>query len=576
MTIIKAIEIENFRSIKKLKYFPSPGVNCIVGPGDSGKSSLLDAIDLCLGAKRSLQFSDSDFYYLDVKNPIKITITLGNLDDGLKNIDSYGGYLHNFNQKSKLISEEPQAGNETVLIAELLVQDDLEPQWRLLPNNDEANNSIRYLSWSDRARIAPTRLGTRPENNLNWNKNSILNKLSSERADPTSILVQAARDARVSYGETAKDQLSETLKIVFDTANSLGITVGKEVKPLLDALATFSTTGAISLHDENGIPLKQLGLGSARLLIAGLQKHLALSSSVILVDELEYGLEPHRIIRLLGALGSKDKPPLLQTFMTTHSPVAIRELSGDQIYILRKQPNEHILINTSVSDGFQGTIRKFPEALLSKALIICEGPSEIGLLRGLDNYYSSNEDHYIHLSAHGICLVDGKGDQMFERALAFKLLGYKTLVFKDKDKDLAPEKEEEFKNLGGQVISWRDARALEDELFLCLSAPAIQKLIELAIFIKGEATIMEHIQSTSSGKISLEMIRIQLLSGTLHEDLRMILGKASKNKRNGWFKTLREMEYVADKIVGPDLINSDQSFYRILSEIFQWSSDVNS
>lgn len=575
MTIIKAIEIENFRSIKKLKYFPSPGVNCIVGPGDSGKSSLLDAIDLCLGAKRSLQFSDSDFFNLDISNPIKITITLGNLDDGLKNIDTYGGHLHNFNQKSKLVSEEPQAGNETVLIAELLIKDDLEPQWRLLPNNDEANDSTRYLSWSDRVRIAPTRLGTRSENNLNWNKNSILNKLSSERADPSSILIQAARDARTSYGETAKNQLSETLKIVFDTANSLGISVGSEVKPLLDAFATFSTTGAVSLHDEHGIPLRQLGLGSARLLIAGLQKHLALSSSVILVDELEYGLEPHRIIRLLGALGSKDEPPLLQTFMTTHSPVAIRELSGDQIFILRKKSNEHVLINTGVSDEFQGAIRKFPEALLSKALIICEGPSEIGLLRGLDNYYSSNEDRYIHLSAHGICLVDGKGDQMFDRALAFKSLGYETLVFKDKDKNLTPEKEEEFKNLGGSVISWRDARALEDELFLCLSASAIHELVELAVSIKGEAMIKEHIQSTSDGKITLEIIRTQLLSGTLQEEARVILGKASKNKRNGWFKTLRAMEYVADKIIGPDLINADQTFSQILRGIFKWSSDAD-
>jgi len=55
MTIIRAIEIENFRSIKALSWLPREGINCIVGPGDGGKSTVLDAIDYCLGARRTLQ-----------------------------------------------------------------------------------------------------------------------------------------------------------------------------------------------------------------------------------------------------------------------------------------------------------------------------------------------------------------------------------------------------------------------------------------------------------------------------------------------------------------------------------------
>ncbi|MBB3394208.1 MULTISPECIES: AAA family ATPase [unclassified Rhizobium] len=53
MATIRTIEIENFRGIKKLQWHPKPGVNCLIGPGDSGKSTILDAIDLCLGATRS-------------------------------------------------------------------------------------------------------------------------------------------------------------------------------------------------------------------------------------------------------------------------------------------------------------------------------------------------------------------------------------------------------------------------------------------------------------------------------------------------------------------------------------------
>lgn len=33
---------------------PAYGVNCLIGPGDSGKSTIFDAIDLCMGARRTV------------------------------------------------------------------------------------------------------------------------------------------------------------------------------------------------------------------------------------------------------------------------------------------------------------------------------------------------------------------------------------------------------------------------------------------------------------------------------------------------------------------------------------------
>src|ERR1700752_4497949 len=71
MTLIRLIEIENFRAIRNLRWLPGPGVNCLIGPGDSGKSTILDAIDLCLGARRSLSFTDADFHAVDFSRPIR-------------------------------------------------------------------------------------------------------------------------------------------------------------------------------------------------------------------------------------------------------------------------------------------------------------------------------------------------------------------------------------------------------------------------------------------------------------------------------------------------------------------------
>ncbi|MDF5953311.1 AAA family ATPase [Pseudomonas aeruginosa] len=62
MARIRRLIISNFRSIQALDWVPAPGINCLIGPGDSGKSSILDAIDLCVGtagAARSATWTSS-------------------------------------------------------------------------------------------------------------------------------------------------------------------------------------------------------------------------------------------------------------------------------------------------------------------------------------------------------------------------------------------------------------------------------------------------------------------------------------------------------------------------------------
>ena len=93
MARIRKIEIANFRGIQLLVWCPTLGINCLIGPGDSGKSTVLDAIDLCLGARRNVQFSDADFSGLDITTPISITLTLGDVDDSMRTLESFGAFL---------------------------------------------------------------------------------------------------------------------------------------------------------------------------------------------------------------------------------------------------------------------------------------------------------------------------------------------------------------------------------------------------------------------------------------------------------------------------------------------------
>lgn len=568
MARIRKLDISNFRSIWILSWFPGDGINCLIGPGDSGKSTILEAIDLCLGARRSLTFCDDDFYQLRLDQPIKITITLGELDNHLRSMEAYGLYLRGFNRQTGTIEAEPGAGLDTVLTVELSVRDDLEPQWRLVSERAEALGQSRNLSWADRVRLAPTRLGQSGEHNLSWRRGSILNKVSEERASAATAIAQAARDARIAFGDKAKDQLTDALAAVQATATRLGVPIGGTVQALLDAHGVNFTGGTISLHGGDGVPLRGLGLGSVRLLVAGLQRHVAGEAPMILIDELEHGLEPHRIIRLLTELGAKEVTPPLQAFVTSHSPVAVRELSIQQLHVVREGPLGHEVTWMGRVGEVQGTVRKFAEALLARSVLICEGASEVGFIRGLD--LDRQAAGLPSLTALGATLVDGGGDTTFARALAFQKMGYRVAVLRDSDIAVHGNEEAAFQQQGGQVFKWTDGRALEDELFICLSTNGVKLLLERGIDLKEESVVTEHIRTVSENTRQLGAVLSEIATGTVDDASRALLGRASR-VRKGWFKNVTAMEAVGQDIVGPDLRHTTGGHLRpTIDAIFNW------
>lgn len=574
MARIRRVEISNFRSVRLLEWNPSPGINCLIGPGDSGKSSILDAIDFCLGARRSIQFNDADFHLLRVDTPITISVTIGQLDDDLKNLETYGMYLRGFDASTGTTEDEPGREAEAVLTVQLTVTSDLEATWTLVSNRAKAQGLARNLSWADRVRIAPTRIGALADYHLGWRRGSVLNRVSEARADAPAALAKAARDARSAFGDDVQDQLGETLGIVSVTARELGIPLGGNIKAMLDAHSVSFSGGTISLHDQEGVPLRGLGIGSTRLLIAGLQRKAAAQSSIALIDELEHGLEPHRIIRLLGSLGAKEAVPPLQVFMTTHSPVALRELSGSQLFVTRRSIDRHHVSSVGTTNDMQSTIRKYPDAFLAKNVLACEGASEVGLIRGLDQYRTAMGQDSI--TAHGTALVDCGGstpDSICARGAAFRARGYRSAIMRDSDQLPTTATEVDFTSKGGAVFAWREGRTLEDELFLSLTDVAIRKLLDRAIELHGSALIDEHIKSASQNKLDLERARAESLLDGLTVESRTIIGKASRTKKGGWFKSVTWMEDVARDIVGPELANADLAFRNIVDSLFAWSAN---
>jgi hypothetical protein len=273
-------------------------------------------------------------------------------------------------------------------------------------------------------------------------------------------------------------------------------------------------------------------------------------------------------MRLINSLGAKEEPPPLQVFITTHSPIALRELSAEQLYVLRKTQTRHELRNVGSHDDMQSTIRACPEAFLSESVIVCEGASEIGLLRGLDLYRADGS--LTSMGALGVGLADGHGDTTYRRANTFAALGYRTLILRDNDKPADPSAVAAFGALDGSTLTWRNNRALEQELFASLSETAVQKLTDEAVENVGEELVDAHIKSVSSNALCLSKCRSAVTTAS-----RVVLGNAAKTKKGPWFKSVTAMETVGRRIVGPDLLTADLGFREIIANIFTWVDDGN-
>lgn len=574
MPIIKEVSITNFRSIQFLRWRPGPGLNCLIGPGDSGKSTILDAIDLALGARRYFQFSDADFFRLNTDHPIEITVSLGNLPDQLLNIDFYGHFLRGLNKETGEIFDEPQHGWENILTLKLTVNNDLNPEWLLYSDRASEEGIEKRLPWKHRELISPSRLGAVAYHQLGWGQNSILNKLSENTLDVSAVLADAARKTRSAFAENPIEQVEDVLRQIKEIANGLGVPV-EDLKALLDVKGVSLTAGAISLHDSNHVPLRQLGTGSTRLLLSGLQK-AATSSKILLVDEAEYGLEPYRITRLLNELGSKTSQPEKQVFITTHSPYVLRELQANQLHVVRLASpvpfpppftgSSHLVIPLGNGEQEQAALRSCAEAFFSRVVIVAEGKTEVGLVRGIDLYCQDQGTAGIH--EKGAFCVDGNGSgTCLLRAHIFKKLLYQTAILLDSDVTAAAHLANVQACRDGEiaVFEWGNNCSTETAIFNCCPLDCIAAILALAVKFHGEQGINSHIENRSGGSLTLAECQ-----ASQDDSMRAILGDAAGKYK--WFKDIAYAEELTREVIAPNYGKFHQQFSNVINGLYHWVS----
>jgi putative ATP-dependent endonuclease of the OLD family len=90
---LRRLQIEWFRGIRSLDWRVAGPTTCLVGPNDSGKTTILDAVELVLWPRWSAPLDDTDFYNADTSKPIKISATVGSLPAQVIREDRFGMHL---------------------------------------------------------------------------------------------------------------------------------------------------------------------------------------------------------------------------------------------------------------------------------------------------------------------------------------------------------------------------------------------------------------------------------------------------------------------------------------------------
>lgn len=568
---IRHLKIRSFRGIRKLDWIiPDRKLFCLVGRGDTRKSTLLEAVRRLFHPHWNLSFDDADFYQCRPENHVLIEAVLGDLPDEFRDLEKYGHWLSGWDVATGSRVEDPGEGLEDALTVRLSVGEDLEPIWSVIKDADATG--IQFKA-ADRAKVSVSLIGTTSDRHLTWSRGSILSQLT-ETGNINSSLAGAARAAKAAL-ETRRtedlnafDAVAATAEI---TARSLGVAVQSSFNAHLDADAINVRVAGLALHDGD-IPLRLLGLGSKRMLSTGMQKQALMAPHITLFDEVEVGLEPHRIARLLKHLKDDTSG---QYFLTTHSPVVLRELTIADLHVVHWNADRVEVIKANkpgISDLMQGKIRSGAEAFLAPNIIVCEGATEVGFLRGLDGHWS--DDRGLEAFAfRGVALFDADGaGNIRATASGLKELGYNVAVLADSDEDIhfSDAHAEELRTNGIFVTKWSDGLSIEERVFRDLPWDGVMSSFGAARAIIGNDTSL--------------IAQIQARFGAGFEpnfaewvdtpELRDALGRTAKD--NGWFKR-QDFGQIWANEVAASLENRDISasdLVQKLSGLRQWVDHV--
>ena len=509
MAKLVKVEIKNFRGIKELtlEFNHTHNIVCLIGRGDSCKSTILEAIASVLSQSWNLSFNDSDFYNCDHNNAIEIIAHMVDLPEKLMDINRFGLFLRNYNPDTKTISDDIEQaeapGIMALLSVKLVVDHTLEPEWTVTNSREQVDKRI---SSNERGQFNCYMVADNFDRHFSWNKgNPLYNILKSGEIEAIpgekNVIIETLRIAKSRIDAHDFPELKEVTDLITEGAAHLGLDITGS-RTTLDFKDLSIKDNRVSLHDEQ-VPFRLKGKGSKRLVSFAIQLAFVKNGGLMLVDEIEQGLEPDRVRQLVRSLKEIGEGMI---FITTHSREVIVELGSPALCLLIRDKKGIKMESRSLAlneETLTKVVRACPEAFFAKKVIVAEGATEVGICRALDAYRINSGRKA--LSFQNCAYVDGNGDTLLNRVKAIQESGINTALFCDSDKNVINAEKAGMQRKGIKVIDCENMNCLEQQVFKDLPWDAIKDLLDYVLRTKyngNDISLEESVKSKySAGQV---------------------------------------------------------------------------
>lgn len=395
--VIRRLSIERFRSIESLSWCPTQGVNFILGGGDVGKTTILDAIALLLSPTNPSVVPDTDYFarHGDDGFLIEADVSLpstGNISQLLK-----PSWPWDWNGKEAVVPSidgDEAAHNDPVYCIQVRGTEDLE----LIYEIKQPDGSTDSFPVPLRRQIGLVRLSgdDRNDRDLRFVQGSALDRLLSDKALRSRLGSELANtDVTAGLSDAAKQALGDLDKAFAEKFLPHGLDLAITGSPGMSVMALIGLTAK---REGIELPLSSWGAGTRRLAALAIAEQNQGAFPITLVDEIERGLEPYRQRTLVRKLQAGPS----QVFVTTHSAAAISAADKATLWYV-----DHAGAIGQVDSAKTAQYReRDPETLLSRLTIVVEGATEVGFVTLLLELALRSP-----LEQHGIHITDGRGHE---------------------------------------------------------------------------------------------------------------------------------------------------------------------
>ncbi|MDB5440418.1 MAG: hypothetical protein JWM33_2845, partial [Caulobacteraceae bacterium] len=371
---ILRLHIERFRAFEKLDWWPRPGLNVVLGGGDAGKTTILDAIGLLLSPNNSTMLSDNDYLRRDRSPGFMIGAVISLPPDVGIETQTHPAWPWEWDGQTAIAPQEKQDGSPTSIgepVFKIAVRgtDELDLEYEVRCPNGSVESFTPHL----RRQIGLVRLSgdDRNDRDLRLVQGSALDRLLTDRALRARLGAKFSdEDLKGVLLDEGKVSLADLDASFASRALPHGLSLGLASAQGQSISALIGLTAVI----EGGrLPLSNWGSGTRRLASLAVAQASKIGAPITLVDEAERGLEPYRQRKLVQDLARGPS----QVFMTTHSGPALGAAQPSTVWHLTRRHE----VSELTRPRSRQLLERDPEAFLARLTVVAEGPTEIGFLK---------------------------------------------------------------------------------------------------------------------------------------------------------------------------------------------------